>query len=419
FAELLAGGAPYDTARQQVRLGSFFTSNSVGLTASRGRWAYAGTVGFSEEMQRLTSALETTADLVVAGPPVRNDLRWARGRYYAQPGLSYKTEAWSTSLDLPLSYYHFTATDAPLGAGQRLHALVAEPNLSVRRELGALWNASVGAGLNNRFGDIAQVNYAYILRDYRTVQRNDAPLPRSQGASVNAGLYYKNPLKSLFFNASYSLSRTQSNRLYSNAVDANGALTTVALDRNNRALTHTVLGSVSQFISPWKTNLSLQLTGSARTQPQVLNDVLVQTRVRYGRASVKASVSAFDWGSLDYRAALTALRSAVAGAPAQPLALLQNHHAAVGVFPVGRHQLSLAADYYASQGPAPTVRAAFADLTYRYTLPTKRKIDLEAQWSNIFNTRQYQYSYVSQFLLAQSTYELRPAQVLASVRLSL
>jgi hypothetical protein len=59
-----------------------------------------------------------------------------------------------------------------------------------------------------------------------------------------------------------------------------------------------------------------------------------------------------------------------------------------------------------------------SDLTYRYTLPTVRKIDLEVRWSNIFDMRQYQYGFVSQFTLVQSTYQLRPAQVLASVRLS-
>ncbi len=419
FAGALTGGTAYDTARQQVRLGSFFTSNSLGLTASRGHWAYSGTVGFSEEIQRLASALETAPVPATAGALLRNDLHWARGRYYAQPGLSYKVENWNASLDLPVSYYAFTATDAPLGAGQRLRVAVAEPRLSLHRDLGALWYAAGGAGLNNHFGDISQLNYAYILRDYRTLQRNDAPLPRSIGQNYNAGLYFKNPLKSLFFNASYSFSTTLSNRLYSSQVDASGALTTVALDQDSRRLSHSVSGSVSKFVSPWKTNLSLQLSGSLSRQPQVLNGTLAQTQSRNATAIFKASVSAFDWGSLEYNATLTALRSAVEGAPAQPLALLQDHHAAVSVFPVGRHQLSMAADYYASQGPSPAVRAVFADLTYRYTLPTARKLDLEVRWSNIFDTRQYQYSYVSQFVLTQTTYQLRPAQVLASVRLSL
>lgn len=163
----------------------------------------------------------------------------------------------------------------------------------------------------------------------------------------------------------------------------------------------------------------MQVVGFASRQPQELNGRLALTRSRSATASAKASVSAFEWGSLEYSASLTALRSRLEGAPPPPLALLQDHHAALSVFPVGRHQLSLAADYYASRGPAVPVRAVFADLSYRYVLPTARKIDLEVRWSNIFNTRQYQHGYVSQFVLAQITYQLRPAQVLAAVRLSL
>ncbi|WP_375416623.1 hypothetical protein [uncultured Hymenobacter sp.] len=421
FAEALTDGAAYDEARQRAQLGSFFTSNSLGLTISRRQLAYSGTVGFSQEVQQLAATLETAPapEPAATDALLRNNLHWARGRYYLQPEISYKAESWNASLEVPVSYYDFRARDAALAAGQRLQVVVAEPRLSLRRDLGALWYAAAGAGLSNRFGEIGQLNYGYILRDYRTLQRSDAPLPRSQGQSYNVGLYFKNPLKSLFFNASYSFSSTLNNQLISSVVGTNGALTTVALDQDNRRLTHSLVSSVSKFISPWKTNLSLQIVGSASQQPQVLNEVLARTRSQSLTTSFKASVSAFEWGSLEYNASLTALRSRVADAPAQPLVLLQDHHAVLSVFPVGRHQVSLAADYYASQGPSPTVRAVFADLTYRYVLPTARKIDLEVRWSNVFDTRQYQYSYVSQFILAQSTYQLRPAQVLASVRLSL
>ncbi|WP_223650288.1 carboxypeptidase-like regulatory domain-containing protein [Hymenobacter psoromatis] len=419
FAAALTGGAATDTARQQVRQGSFFTSNSLGLTASRGHWAYSGTVGFSEEIQRLTSNLTTAPEPPPTPLPLRNDLHWARGRYYAQPGLSYKADTWNASLDAPISYYDFRASDPGFEAGQRSRVLVAAPRLNLRRDLGALWYASGGVGLNNGFGDISQFNYAYLLRDYRTLQRNDAPLPRSIGQNYHAGIYFKNPLKSLFFNANYSLNSTLTNRLYSNQVDSSGALTTVALDQDSRRVSHSAFGGVSKFSSPWKTNFSLNLTGSLSRQPQVLNGTLARTTSRTGTATFKASCSAFDWGSLDYSASFTALRSTVDGGPTPPLAVLQDHHASVSVFPVGRHALTAAADYYASRGPAAPVRAFFADLTYRYTLPTARKIDLEVRWNNIFDTRQYQYGFVNQFSLVQNTYQLRPAQVLAVMRLSL
>ena len=264
FAPLLTGGVAYDSARQQARLGAFFTSNSAGLTLSRSGWAYSGQAGFSQEIQRLTSKLMTSAEPAPAGPPLRNDLRWNRARYYLEPGLSRKADTWQASLSVPVSYYDFRATDAPLGAGQRLRTVVAEPSLNVRHDLGPLWYVSASAGLSNSFGEIGQLNYAYILRDYRTLQRNDAPLPRTQTQRYSGGFYFKNPLKSRFFNAFYSFSNSLNNRLYSSQVDAGGAVTTVALDQDSRALTHALNASASQFISPWKTNLSLQASASQR-----------------------------------------------------------------------------------------------------------------------------------------------------------
>ena len=419
FAGLLAGGVAYDSVRQQARLGSFYTSNSVGLTGSRGNWSYSGTAGFAQEMQQLATRLETSAGPAPAGLPLRNDLAWRRGRYYLEPGLSRRNDRWDLSLRVPVSYYDFRATDAPLGAGQRLRTVVAEPALDMSRNLSPHWRVSVDAGLRNDFGRIDQLSYAYILRDYRTLQRNAAPLPRTQTQHYGGGFYFTDPLESRFVYANYTFSNALSNRLYSSQVDANGALTTLALDQEARTLAHTLSASASQFISPWKTNLTLLLVGSFRQQPQLLNDQLVQADTRNATLSLKVSVAAFDWGSLDYQAALTTLRTRLADLPATPAALVQEHHATLGVYPGERHQLTLAADYYDSRGPAPTVRAVFADLGYRYMLPTRRKLDVEVRWSNIFDTRRYQYSYVSAFQLTQTTYELRPAQVLASVRLSL
>jgi len=206
--------------------------------------------------------------------------------------------------------------------------------------------------------------------------------------------------------------------LYSSQVSAIGALLNQALNQDNRSLTQALYGNVSKFISPWKTNLSLSWLASLNRQPRLLNGLLTEARTRSGTLTLKANCAAFDWGSLDYSASLTGLRSLVEGAAPPPLTVLQDHHASLSVFGT-RHQATLAADYYASRGPAAPVQAVFADLTYRYTLPTARKMDLELRWNNVFDTRQYQYGFVSAFQLVQSTYQLRPAQVLALLRVSL
>jgi len=418
FAGTLNGGAAYDTARQQARLGSFFTSNSVSLISGHKRWGFTKTLGFSEEVQHLTSSLDLLP-APAADPLRRNDLAWVRGKYYAQPAFSYKADTWNASLEVPISYWHFTIADAPLATAQRLRTVTAEPRLNLHYNLGALWYVSGGTDLTNRFGDITQLNYAYLLRDYRTLQRSAAPLARSLAWSANVGLYYKNPLTSWFYHATYRFSRTERNLLYSSTVQPDGALTTVAVAQYSQALTHTFSGSASKFVSPLKTNLSAQLSANVSQQPQLLNGTLTQSQTRSATATFKASVSAFDWGSLEYSANLSALRSTVAEAAAPPLSVLQDHHAALSFYPKGRQQLLLAADYYDSRGPAPRVQNVFADATYRYTLPTARKLDIELKVSNIFDSQQYQYVFVSQFILTQNVYALRPRQVLASVRLSL
>lgn len=254
--------------------------------------------------------------------------------------------------------------------------MTVEPRLSLHYDLGALWYVSGGTDLSNRFGDIAQLNYAYLLRDYRTLQRSAAPLARSLAWSANAGLYYKNLLTSWFYHATYRFARTENNLLYSSTVQPDGALTTVAVAQCSQMLTHALAGSISKFSSPLKTNLSAQLSGHFSRQPQLLNGTLTQSQTRTATATFKASVSAFDWGSLEYNFNITTLRSTVAEAAAPPLSVLQDHHAARSFYPKGRQQLLLAADYYDSRGPAPRVQNVFADATYRYTLPTARKLGI-------------------------------------------
>ena len=419
FAEVLNGGLPYAAARQSARLASFYTDNSAGLITGRGHWGYTGTVGFTQEAQRLTSALTTSA-AETTPDTLRNHLRWTRGKYYARPGISHKQTRWNADLEVPVSFWNFAIADKPLAAGQHLRTLTVEPHLSGRYDLGPLWYATGSAELRNQFGDIQQLNYAYLLSDYRTLQRNAAPLARSRVGSANVGFYYKNPLKALFYHLSYGYSLTSSNRLYNNQVQPNGTRTTVAVDQRNQQVTHSVAGNVSQFVAPLKATLSLSLNTRFSRRQQLLASELRNVRNLSSSGTFKAIASAFEWGSLEYSATVTLLRNRIQDAPTQPLTILQDHHAQISFYPGEHHQLLLYADYYASRGPGATVRNLFADAVYRYALPaTKHKMDLEVKVSNLFNTNRYQYAYADQFILVQNQYRLRPRQLLVSVRVSL
>ncbi|SDY09994.1 TonB-dependent receptor [Hymenobacter psychrophilus] len=422
-ALLAPGGlASYDQARQQARAESFYTANSVAYITGRQHWHYTYSAGFSLQTQRLSSELTP----LLAGPApagadtLRNRLRATQGRYYAQAGIDYKTDRWHLELEAPLSYRTFSATDAPLGARQQRRYLTPEPRLSGRYELSGLWHATAGAGFRNELAGPEQLAYGYLLRDYRTLERNAAPLTQTRSWSLNGGLVYENPLTAWFYRASYSFSTSARNQLAQTRVRPDGTQTTVAVADFNRGQNQSVSASASKFVSDWKLSLGLQLNAGLSRQPLLLNGQLTTARNQNGTAVLKANLSAFDWGNLEYTGTLTALRGRV-GPEADgygPGTSQQQQHLALSWYPAERHLLQLATDYYRSQGLGPAVQNVFADATYRHTLPTARKIDVELKATNLLDTRRYQTTYFSSFILVQNDYRLRPRQALVSVRAS-
>ncbi|MDU0371674.1 carboxypeptidase-like regulatory domain-containing protein [Hymenobacter endophyticus] len=414
---VLAEGLPYVRATQQARQRSLYTANSVALLGGVAHWRYTATAGFNQQVQGLRSDLirqpapETPAD------SLRNHLRAHQARYYLQPALEFKTDRWRLEAEAPLSYRTLRATDAPLAAVQRRRWLTLEPQVSGRYELSGLWHAKAGADLTTPAGSLEQLYYGYLLRDYRTLQRNAAPLTRQRIISSRLGFYYENPLTSWFYQATYNFSTTTRNQLLRSLVSPDGSLTTVAVARRTAAPSHTLAAQASKFISPWKTSVTLQLSGSASQLPVLLNNTLTTTRSRQSTARLRANASPVDWASLEYTGQLSLLRSQV-GETAQPNTRLQEHRAGLALYPTERHQLLLDTEHFRSAGAGPAVRTFFLDATYRYTLPTARKLDVELKASNLLNARAYQYTYVSSFVLVQNEYELRPRQLLVSVRAS-
>ncbi|GAA3936568.1 carboxypeptidase-like regulatory domain-containing protein [Hymenobacter algoricola] len=419
LAAVLTGGNAYAQARQQARAGTFYTANSVALLASRQPWRYTGTVGFTREVKRLTSELT----LLPTGPPpsadtLQNALTAQLGRYYVQGGIGYKTTRWHLELEVPVSYRTVSAADAALAARQQRRYVALEPLFSGRYELSSLWHATGGASFANELGSPQPLSYAYLLRDYRTLQRNDAPLTQARSWNFNAGLFYENPLTSWFYRATYSATALARNQLSRSVVRPDGTLTTVAVAQFNRGQTHAVAGSVGKFVRDWKTNLHLQLNASFRSQPLYLNARLTTAYNQTGTLRLRANLSTFVWGGLEYAAALTGLRSRVGSGGFGAGTTLQEQRLALSWYPGAGHLVLVSADYYQSNGLRMPVRGTFVDATYRYTLPVARKVDVEIKVSNLRDIQHYQSTYLTDFILVQEDYRLRPRQVLASVRVS-
>lgn len=412
----LAGGQPYEQARQQAQARTLYTANTLTVrTSASGRWHWAYTAGCTQELSRLRSVLTRQPGPGPAADTLRNHLAARQARYYAEVRADYKTPRWHLELALPLSFRTFGAADAPLAAQQQRQLLAPEFQASARYELSALWHATASAALTNAFGSAQLLQYGYLLRDYRTLARNAAPLVLTRTWDVQAGLFYENPLTTWFSQLTYGYSRFERNQLPRTLVRPDGTLITVAIDYANHSQLQLVTASASNFIDAWKTTVEAQLSGNLNRQPLVLNNEFITATSQSATARCKATANTFAWGGLSYSASLTALRNRVGTGGFDAGTWLHQQHASASWFVAERHLLLLDAEYYRSQALGPAVHNAFFDAAYRYTLPVARKTDIELKVSNLFDTSIYQSSSVSSFVLVQNDYRLRPRQCLLTL----
>ena len=136
-------------------------------------------------------------------------------------------------LSTPINIHSYSLEDNPLQREQDLNRITFEPRLSITYDLTSFWRIGVSGNRSNQFGTINQVHYNYILRNYRNIQRIDAPLPEIQSTGYSTSIGYRNPLESLFFSIIYSRSILDNNLLYNNQILDNGASELQAIEQDN------------------------------------------------------------------------------------------------------------------------------------------------------------------------------------------
>lgn len=419
FEELLNSGMPYDELEQQINLVSFYTNNSASITKGIKRWTFTSKLGFLVQRQKLASDLIKAQSRNEADKQsiFQNNLDWEQNRYYGQADVVYKTERWNITAKLPLSFRSFAAADKPLNKKQGFTRPTFEPNVFAMYNISPLWRARASFRLANQFGRIDQVNYAYILKDYRNLQLNASPLQETVSQNYSLGLSYKNSLKSFFSNLSYSFNTTESNLTYQNNLQENGALIVTALDYPSKALSHSMGLQASKYFSELRTTFGIGTNLYINQRQQVLGDNLTKVRSRYLLANLKVNTRLLEWLSFDYKSTFSTLRNTI-GKDEPEHINVQDHNVSLNIYPAENQYVGLMSDYYYNSFAQTGSKSLFADIVYRYTMKDK-KIDFELRWANVFNTSKFTNIYTDSFTIIENTYTLRPSQLLFSVRFSL
>jgi hypothetical protein len=418
FETLLNDGQAFNELRQGLNVNIFQTNNTVSLTRNYKGVVLSPTLGFTVQRQQLTSELTKVSgeNSEEIGLDFSNDLSWLQTSIYAKLKSEYRKKDWRFTLESPLTFYRFSLEERISGEGQNLNRLAFEPRLGVGYEFNAFWKANVALRRGVDLGELQNVHYGYILKSYRAIERRNAPIPINISNAFSGGLNYRNPLNSTFFNIFYLNSITENNLLISNQIDENGAIELVAFEQSNKSFNQTVSSRLGKYFSKLKSNVSIGVNVSQTERQQLINDVLASVQYQSVRPDAKLTIDALEWFGVEYKYQLSYLKNSVENQIPQ-LATQQTHQAELSFYPTEKTFLGFRNEYYVNRFINQNSQNLFTDLTFRYTF-TKQKIDLEANWNNVFNIKTLTTVSASSFAYSESTYQLRPSQVLVKVRFS-
>ncbi len=414
FEGVLNQGEPYDNTLQQIDLKRFYTDNSAGFVFSWKKISFSPRVGVAYRQQMLESNILTTenGEDSSAGTDFENQLEWRHTRAYFKTKIEYRKSRFTVKMKLPFSWQQVFLNDLVLDGNQNLTRFLFDPRLSVDYKINSFWRIRGSWAYINRLGDIDRVHYGFILKNYRFLTQNAAPLSETSSQNFGMHLSFRNPITSFFNSLNYFYNISNTNLMYSNIVQSDGTTILQTFQLPNTIYSHNLQGRTSKYFAASKTTIGFRANLNHRQGKSLMNGELFNTMNLFYILAPELNVRITSWLNSDYSLEANFIKTFIEDEKKSDISILR-HKLNFFAFPARNQLISLSTEYYKLDDN----NNLFIDLLYRYTI-IKRKIDIEFRWNNILNNKTYTSYQASTFIVWESTYLLRPSQVFLSVRFS-
>ena len=417
FESLFNDGEAYAKIKQRVATRKIYTNNSAGLTKALGSFTLSPKVGFSIQNQQLNTDIFLDEEEVL-NSDFKNRSAFVESSVYVNNALRFEStdETWNMRLSTPVAFKSFRLEDDNFAEHRSLDRVIFEPNFYVRKKLSAFWEAHASVGLQYDFGTLRQLYYGFLLNDYRNLNRYNAPISEEKRQNYSAGLNYRNPLKQVFISASYSYSYSTNNLVYSSTIADSGTTILEAVARDNSYDTHNFSTNGSKYFRKLQTTLKLNASYNVSQRQQLLNTTLTEVNTQRWRLGGSLNADVTSWFIVNYSGNYSTFRSGLGAVNFQQVAT-QQHNLDFYFYPKDNQYLKVSGEYYGNT-LADNEANYFLNLGYQFTF-AKPKMELNISWNNILNTESFVNAFNTDFYYGQSSYQLRPSQVLVTLKFAL
>jgi hypothetical protein len=419
FPSLFIHQTSSDSLQQKIDRNLLQTQHSFTFSKNIRRFSSRSEVGFLTENQLLKTAIQSISQSGESRLPAdfNNDLNWKQQQYFLRSKIGYRYNSGRVELTAPLTYYNASVVDASLMQKRLQKRFAFEPELLFVYKFADFWNVNFKYGRTVGLGTKESVHFGYILRNYRSINIQDVALPDNETNRFSGSIRLNNTPKSITASLRISYESTVNNLLFINEISENGSVELNTVEQANISNSQIVSASFSKFYTNTRSTLSAYGNFTRQSRPQIINGDLVETIYTAINPRAFTDVNVNPWFGFYTSYGLLMLENRVGDELTSQKSTQHTLRVSLNFNPTKSAFIALQNELYVNRFVNQNSQNLFSDLTFRYTF-TKSKIDLEANWNNVFNIKTLTTVSASSFAYSESTYQLRPSQVLVKVRFS-
>lgn len=329
---------------------------------------------------------------------------------YATPKLEYWVRRVNLSLNLPLSYAHYSFDKAIANRDE----VYFSPSLSFNWKPNNRFSGTIRGGIGRSPMNLNLIHPGLIMTNYRTLKSGVDNFYNSTSQNVSASFQYKHTRHGLFANGmvlhSWShLPYTLSQQLYGDYVVYSYS------DANNDSKSLMALGSIGKTLDFMRGSCNINGSYNRNESRLFSHQQSVQSVSDGWSIGGKINGSPCRWFGFDYAIEYSDSRLKMNGAAAPWLSAMTNE-LSLNFMLNTKWEWQVSGEHYRNELTEGTYKNIVMLDTKLIFKPSKR-IELSASLTNILNKTQYNYTTYSQLSSFESQRSLRGRQLLFSITL--
>ena len=326
---------------------------------------------------------------------------------YATPKFEYWVRRVNLSLNLPVSYAHYSFDKAIANHDE----VYFSPSLSFNWKPNNRLSGTLRGGLGRTSMNLNLIHPGLIMTNYHTLKSGVDDFYNSSSQNVSANVNYKHTRHGLFANGmvmhSWShVPYTMAQQLYGDYVVYSYA------DAKNDGKMLIAMGNIGKTLDFMRG--SCNVNGSfSRSKSHLLSQQQSVNSVSTGwRVGGKINGNPCRWFSFDYRIDYSDSRLTMNGLSESWLSTMENE-LSLTFIPHSKWQWTVSGEHYRNELTEHNKNIVMLDT--KVTFQLNKKIEIDASLTNILNKRSYNYTTYSQLSSFESQRQLRGRQLLLSL----